>query len=77
MSLINCESNIILTWSADCVISCVTEATKFELTDTKLYVPVVTLITQDNAKLFQQLKSGFKRTINCNKYKKYRLEIHF
>ena len=38
------------------------------ITDTKRYVPVVTLSTQDNAKLFQQLNSGFKRTINWNKY---------
>ena len=44
------------------------EATKFEITDTKSYVPVVTLSTQDNAKLLQQLKSGFKRRINWNKY---------
>ena len=36
MFLINCESNLILTWSVDCVISSVTEATKFEITDTKL-----------------------------------------
>ena len=41
-----------------------TKATTFVITDTKLYVPVVTLSTQDNAKLLQQLKSGFKRTIN-------------
>ena len=34
----------------------------------KLYVPVVTLSTQDNANILQQLKSGFKRTINWNKY---------
>ena len=34
----------------------------------KLYVPVVTLSTQDNAKLLQQLKLVFKRTINWNKY---------
>ena len=40
----------------------------FSITDTKLYVLVVTLSTQDNAKLFEQLKSGFKRTINWNKY---------
>ena len=40
----------------------------FAITDTKLYVPVVTLLTQDNAKLLQQLKSGFKRVINWNKY---------
>ena len=38
------------------------------ITDTKLYVLVVTLSTQDNAKLLEQLKSGFKRTINWNKY---------
>ena len=38
------------------------------MTDTKLYVPVVTLSTQDNAKLLQQLKSGFKRVADCNKY---------
>ena len=41
---------------------------KFQITETNLYVPVVTLSTQDNAKLLQQLKSGFKRTINWNKY---------
>ena len=50
------------------VISSTTGATKFKITDTKLSVPVVTLSTQDNAKLLQQLKSGFKRTINWNKY---------
>ena len=41
---------------------------KFQITETKLYVPVVTLSTQGNAKLLQQLKSGFKSTINWNKY---------
>ena len=40
----------------------------FTITETKLYVPVVTLSTQDNAKLLTQLKSGFERTINWNKY---------
>ena len=40
----------------------------FEITNTKLYVPVVTLSTQENTKLLQQLKSGFKRVINWNKY---------
>ena len=40
----------------------------FDITDTKLYVPVVTLSTQDNSKLLQQLKSGFKSVINWNKY---------
>ena len=58
----------ILTWSSTCVISYVTGETKFKITDTKRYVLVVTLSTQDNAKLLQQLKSGFRRTINWNKY---------
>ena len=53
MPLINCEVNLILTWSKDCVISSATGETKFKITDTKLYVPVVTLSTQDNAKLLQ------------------------
>ena len=68
MSLINCEVNLILTWSKDCVITNSEGEAKFAITETKLYVPVVTLSTQDNAKLLQQLKSGFKRTINWNKY---------
>ena len=51
MPLINCEVNLILTWSKDCVITNSTGTGKFEIKDTKLYVPVVTLSTQDNAKL--------------------------
>ena len=46
----------------------ITNAGTFAITDTKLYVPVVTLSSQDNVKLLDQLKSGFKRTINWNKY---------
>ena len=68
MPLINCEINLILTWSTDFVISSAAGKTKFAITDTNHYVPVVTLSTQDNAKLLEQLKSGFKRTINWNKY---------
>ena len=62
---------LILTWSADFVII-YTDVTNqnptFEITETNVYVPVVTLSTQDNAKLLPQLKSGFKRTISWNKY---------
>ena len=70
VSLINCEINLILTWSANCVISNAAEnqAATFAITDTKLYVATLALSTQDNVKLSQQLKSGFKRTINWNKY---------
>ena len=67
MSLVNFEINLILTWSDKGVLSNDTKATTFAITDTKLYVPVVTLSTQDNAELLQQVKSGFKRTINFNK----------
>ena len=71
MSLINCEINLILTWSTNCVIVFTNVANQnatFAITDTKLYVPVVNLSTQDNSKLLQQLKSGVKRVINWNKY---------
>ena len=70
MSLINCEINLILTWSASCVQSNAAEnqATAFAITDTKLYVPLAMSSFQDNAKLLQQLKSGFKNIINWNKY---------
>ena len=65
MPLINCEVNLILTWSANCVFvytNVANEGATFEITETNVYVPVVTLSTQDNA------KSGFKRTISWNKY---------
>ena len=66
--LINCEVNLILTWSSACVITNSTGTGTFEMTDTKLYVPLGNLSTQDNAKLLQQLKSGFKRVVDYNKY---------
>ena len=69
--LINCEINLILTWSDRCFIvnnPIDDQLLTFTITDTKLYVPVVTLSIQDNAKLLEQLKSGFNRTINRNKY---------
>ena len=65
MSLINCEVNLILTWSSTCVITNSTGVGTFEITDTKLYVPVVTLSTKQNVKF---LKSDFKRVVNWNKY---------
>ena len=68
MPLINCEVNLILTWSSTCVITNSNGAGTFAITITKLYVPVVTLSTQENTNFLQQLKSGFKRVINWNKY---------
>ena len=71
MPLINCEFELILNWSANCAIiytNANNQVPTFKVTETNLYVPVVTLSTQDNAKLLLQLKSGFKRTISWNKY---------
>ena len=58
MLLVNCEINLILAWYANCVISNAAEnqATTFAITDTKPFVPVLTLSTDDNAKLLKQLK---------------------
>ena len=41
----------------------------FQITDTKLYVPVVTLSTENDKRLLEQLRTGFKRTIKWNKYR--------
>ena len=71
MRIINCEINLILIWSANCVIvstDVANQVTTFTITETRLYVPVVTLSTNDNVKLLTQLKSDFERTINWNKY---------
>ena len=93
MLLINCEINLILTWSEKCVLTHITTQAardasanadppaeakeridaptnaKFQIKDTKLYVPVVTLSTEDDNNFLEQLKSGFKRTIKWNKYR--------
>ena len=71
MPLINCEVEVILARSAGCVIiytDVSNQSPTFTITETNLYVTAVTLSTQDNAKLWPQLKSGFKKTITWNKY---------
>ena len=71
MPLINCEINFILTWSAVCSITDAPIASQeptLTITDTNIYVPVVTLPKQDNTKILKQLKSIFKRTIDWKKY---------
>ena len=71
MPRINCEVNLILTCSSTCVLVSTNinnQNERFTITDIKLYVPVVTLSTQENTNFFQQLKSGFRRVINWNKY---------
>ena len=71
MPLINCQAELIITWSANCVIiynDAADQGSTFTKTEANLYVPVVTLSTQDHAKLLPQLKLGFKITISWNKY---------
>ena len=71
MPLINCEVEFILNWLANCVIiytNVANQVPTFTITETNLYVPLVTLSTQDNEKLLPQLKYGFKRKISWNKY---------
>ena len=69
--LINCEIDLDINWSKRYVIvatAVANKGAKFSITDRKIYVSVVALSTHDNVKKLEQLKSGFKRTINCNKY---------
>ena len=89
MQLINCEVNLIITWSKKCLltnkaigdavsaqggnpaVAAVDNTTNgtFKVTDTKLYVSVVTFSTEDDNNFLEQLKSGFKITIKWNKYR--------
>ena len=69
MSLISSEISVILTWfenyfTIDTLVE--NQVPELKITDTKLYAAVVTLSTQDNAKLLQQFRSRFKRNINWN-----------
>ena len=60
-----------MTWSENCVViytHIANQIATFTIPGTNLYVPIVTLSTQENANLLPQLKSGFKRTISWNKY---------
>ena len=84
MPLINCEVSLTLSWYERCVITTLEKRiipgsnpqrrgnslldASLEITDCKLYVPVVTLLVKEDTDLLDQLKSGFKRTIKWNKY---------
>ena len=68
MPLINCKVELSLKWYETCLLTAATTAT-FKITDAKLYVPIVTLSVEDNAKLSKLLSEGFKRPIYWNEYK--------
>ena len=58
-----------MTWNENCILSSKDDNSVFAVTDTKLYVPIVTLSAEDNVKLSKLLGKGFKRSIYWNKYK--------
>ena len=69
MPLINCKIHLELTWRKDCVLSTAAGETIFQMTDTKLYVPVVTLSAKDNTNFIKQQNEGFKRSVYWNEYR--------
>ena len=78
MPLINCKIHLELNWNNDCVIygadtyagddNANDRETTFKIKSTKLYVPVVTLLTKDNVNLAKQLNEGFKRSVYWDEY---------
>ena len=68
MPLINCKIHLELNWCKDCVMSSVVGVTEFKITNTKLYVPIVTLSSKYNAKLVKLLEEGFKSPVYWNEY---------
>ena len=69
MPLINCKIKLNLTWKKECVLSTGAGEAVFIITDTKLYVPVVTLSKEDNKDFIEQQNKGFQRSIYWNEYK--------
>ena len=69
MPLINCKIELSLKWDKNCTLSSEDGNSVFAITDTKLYVPIVTLSAEDNVKLPKLLGERFKRPIYWNRYK--------
>ena len=70
--LINCKIHLELNWTKSCVISTAPDNNNkitFQITSTRLYVPIVTLLTNDNVNLTKQINEGFKRSVYWNEYK--------
>ena len=67
MPLINCKIHLELNWTKDCVMSTIADTT-FKITNTKLYVPIVTLSSKDNVKVVKLLEEGFKRPVYWNEH---------
>ena len=69
MPLINCTVELSLKWGKNCILFSKDGYSVFGITDTKLYVPMVTLSAEDNVKLSELLGEGFKKPIYWNQYK--------
>ena len=69
MPLINCKVELSLKQYENCILFSAGTAATFAITDTKLYVPVVTLKTEETVKLSKLLNEGFKILVYWNKYK--------
>ena len=71
MPLINWKIELSLNWIEYCMLTTAANAKSatFKITDAKLYVPAVTLSTEDNAKVTKQLSERFKRPVYWNRYK--------
>ena len=72
MPLINCKIHLELNWTKNCVMSTVGDndnKTTFQITSTKLHVPIAILSTKDNVNLTKQLNEGFKTSVYWNEYK--------
>ena len=67
MPLINYKIHPELNWTKDCVMSAIAD-TIFKITNTKLYVAIVTLSSKNNRKLVKLFEEGFKRPAYCNEY---------
>ena len=81
--LINCEVELILNWSKNCVLTDMTAANnaptglEFQTTDTRLYIPVVSWSKENDKKLLEQIISGIKRTVKWNKYRSQNNNLNY
>ena len=81
--LINCEVELILTWSKKCVLTDMTAANnpptglEFQITDTTLYIPVASWSKESDKKLLEQFISGIKRTVKWNKYRSQNNNLNY
>ena len=69
MPLINCKVELPLKWHEEYILCNSGNAATFTITDAKLYIPIITLKTEDNTKLSKLLNEGFKRPTYWNEYK--------